>query len=152
MERTEEIRRIVNLLSTFGDHNMSEEELIQVSLAYEKYYKFLGGFFDVKLFLNNLFLLLAGNDLCNVSEIELIFRDLSFLVVTGLIDKHYLSLFIERKKEIKGELEWIEKFKETKNKNRDANQVLKQKLKKYQEELKSLEGTKTQSKKRLFKI
>lgn len=133
--RAEEINRIVNLLCTFGDHHMSEEELLKVSESYEHYYHFLLKQVDLKFILNNLFLTLSTIDLMSLPQGELLFRDLFFLVVTGMIDKYLISRMIDGHLHLEEERMWIKKFKKTKNREPDANHTLVEKIEAYQTEL-----------------
>lgn len=138
-QREKDINKIVNLLSTFGDHHMSEEELLKVSDAYETYYHFLFQGLDTKFILNNMFLLLSSADLMTIPSSEGMFRDFIFIIATLSIDKYLLSHFIDKRMEFKEEREWIKKFKASKNRDDDASTSLKEKLINYQNELKMIE-------------
>ncbi len=133
--RKDEINRIVNLLCTFGDHHMSEEELLHVSVSYERYYHFLSKQVDLKFVLNNLFLTLATVDLMSLPQGEIFFQDLFFIVVTGMIDKYLLAHFMDERLTLEEERNWIKRFKETKNREPDASKKLIEKIERYQTEL-----------------
>lgn len=133
--REEEINRIVNLLCTFGDHDMTEKELLQVSIAYERYYRFLASHIDFKFILNNLFLTASAIDLMSLPQGQSLFRDLIFLSVFGVIDKYLLGQLLHERKDFTEERNWIKRFKETKNREPDATRKLIQKMGDYQTEL-----------------
>lgn len=139
MERKEDIEKIINLLATYGDHKMSDEELVQVSKAYKKYSRFLLKQVNTPLVVNNLLLALSSIDVVSTNLPEVIVKDLIFIVSTLMVDKYLLYHFIDERLELKEERAWIKKFKATKNREPDAAYMLMKKLDMYQNELNQID-------------
>ena len=139
-KRNQDLYALIQLLATYGPSTMSEEELIEVTKAYERCHRAF-----VKpsgLAVTHLLFGLSGSEAIRESMMrsggELVsLGNTATLVGTSFLEGYFLKSYIEYRKELKEEFELIQKFKQSRIRTREAYEYLKELLCLYQEEYES---------------
>lgn len=158
-KRNQDLYALIQLLATYGPSTMNEKELIEVTKAFHRCHKK----FQIKPSFQAVTHLMFGVSSSEALRESLMRGDgdilslanTSTLIGTSFLEGYFLKSYIEYRKSLKEELQWIRKFKQSRIRTREAYAELKQQLLKYQQEydenIKTLESEKEKSLKLIHK-